>query len=348
MKKLISIALILVMLVSSLCITSFAADGDVLPALLITGISANQSAKTSADGTPVGKTVAGIWDATTENNGTDMFEFISVKNTTNNEINLYDGYAIGYNGTAANGAKFRNQVTETTLFAKGTDWVDGSGMDKTKIPVNPDTAVLQPGKTAFIWFYSGDVYDCGGINSIQQFRDFWNLADDVVVIAIDANTAAAGNFNIKNSATGTYMICNFKGSTISAFAADKVMAPNADQVNYTPTGGIDTLAEVICYVTVCFDAYDGIVKVKNANNVIYTPVQNAASSKWYEASDAVVVCQVAEELRKKAESAETTAPETTAPETPKNPGTGDAASIILAIALISLAGVTVAARKKTR
>lgn len=343
MKKTLSIILLLTMLACAFAVNTTAADGDLLPSLLITGISANQSAKSSADGSPVGKTIAGVWDATTENNGADMFEFISIKNTTDKAIDLYDGYAIGYNGSAVTGAKFRHQVTETTLLAKGTDWVDGSEMDKTKVPVNPDTALLQPGKTAFIWFYSGDTYNANGINNIQQFRDFWDLADDVIVITIDANTGAGGNFNIKNSATGTYMICNFKGSSIDAFAADKVLAPNADQVNYTVDAGIDTLAEVICYITVNFDTYDNAKKVKNANNVIYIPVQNAASAKWYEATDDTVVCQVADELRKKAE---TTAPETSAPETPKNPGTGDAASIFVAVAVIALAGVTVVAKKK--
>ena len=331
------------MLACAFAVNTTAADGDLLPSLLITGISANQSAKSSADGSPVGKTIAGVWDATTENNGTDMFEFLSIKNTTDKAIDLYDGYAIGYNGSAVTGAKFRHQVTESTLLAKGTDWVDGSEMDKTKVPVNPDTALLQPGKTAFIWFFSSDVYNCGGVNNIQQFRDFWNLADDVIVITIDANTGAAGNFNIKNSATGTYMICNFKGSSIDAFAADKVLAPNVAQVNYTVDAGIDTLAEVICYITVNFDTYDNAKKVKNANNVIYVPVQNASSAKWYEATDDTVVCQVADELQKKAE---TTAPETSAPETPKNPGTGDAASIFVAVAVIALAGVTVVAKKK--
>ena len=141
------------------------------------------------------------------------------------------------------------------------------------------------------------------------------------------------------------MICNFKGSSIDAFAADKVLAPNVAQVNYTVDAGIDTLAEVICYITVNFDTYDNAKKVKNANNVIYVPVQNAASAKWYEATDDTVVCQVADELRKKAE---TTAPETSAPETPKNPGTGDAASIFVAVAVIALAGVTVVAKKKNR
>lgn len=331
------------MLACAFAVNTAAADGDLLPSLLITGISANQSANSSADGTPVGKTVPGVWDNTTANSGSDMFEFLSIKNTTDKAIDLYDGYAIGYNGSAVTGAKFRHQVTETTLLAKGTDWVDGSEMDKTKVPVNPDTALLQPGKTAFIWFYSGDTYNANGINNIQQFRDFWDLADEVIVITIDANTGAGGNFNIKNSATGTYMICNFKGSSIDAFAADKVLAPNADQVNYTVDAGIDTLAEVICYITVNFDTYDNAKKVKNANNVIYIPVQNAASAKWYEATDDTVVCQVADELRKKAE---TTAPETSAPETPKNPGTGDAASIFVAVAVIALAGVTVVAKKK--
>lgn len=343
MKKTLSIILLLTMLACAFAVNTAAADGDLLPSLLITGISANQSANSSADGTPVGKTVPGVWDNTTANSGSDMFEFLSIKNTTDKAIDLYDGYAIGYNGSAVTGAKFRHQVTETTLLAKGTDWVDGSEMDKTKVPVNPDTALLQPGKTAFIWFYSGDTYNANGINNIQQFRDFWDLADEVIVITIDANTGAGGNFNIKNSATGTYMICNFKGSSIDAFAADKVLAPNADQVNYTVDAGIDTLAEVICYITVNFDTYDNAKKVKNANNVIYIPVQNAASAKWYEATDDTVVCQVADELRKKAE---TTAPETSAPETPKNPGTGDAASIFVAVAVIALAGVTVVAKKK--
>ena len=344
MKKTLSIILLLTILACSLAVNISAADGGVLPALLITGISANQSANSSADGTPVGKTVPGVWDNTTANSGSDMFEFLSIKNTTDKAIDLYDGYAIGYNGSAVTGAKFRHQVTESTLLAKGTDWVDGSEMDKTKVPVNPDTALLQPGKTAFIWFYSGDTYNANGINNVQQFRDFWDLADDVIVITIDANTGASGNFNIKNSATGTYMICNFKGSSIDAFAADKVLAPNAAQVNYTVDAGIDTLAEVICYITVNFDTYDNAKKVKNANNVIYIPVQNASSAKWYEATDDTVVCQVAEELRKKAE---TTTP--TTPTTPQKPvQTGDATSIMIAVVLVSLAGVAVVARKKSR
>lgn len=283
MKKIISFICLAAMLLTA-CVVSVAADGETtVPSLVVTALACDQKADTS------GKPIEGVWDANNSVNA-DPFEFIKIKNTTNADIDLYDGYALGYNGDAGTAdlsptEKFRRRLWETTFIAK--DFKDASRWDDTKIKAsNPDTAVLKAGAEAYIWMFSMDSYKIEA--TVEQFRAFWDIPADTLVVLIDADssdtetgTGSGGNFNMKNSGTGTYIICNFKGSTVAEFAADKVLTANNNQLKYELTDKtIDELAEVISYVVVDYDRND-YVKATAAANAVFNVEASDVSPKLY-------------------------------------------------------------------
>jgi hypothetical protein len=81
--------------------------------------------------------------------------------------------------------------------------------------VNPDSCKVAPGEVVVLWMVYLEAYQArfnGGKGmSVSDFRAHWNIPEDVKVIAVDANgnTKNGGhsqNFNVKNSAVGTYGI----------------------------------------------------------------------------------------------------------------------------------------------
>ena len=215
MKKLLSILLASLLLLSAAALPAFADDEvtgqDTAPDWIITEISCDQ---TGREGNTNG------YDETVT---ADCFEFIEIYNNSGRELNLYD-YAVTYNGNKRDSEKFEHQITECTPI-KGGDYLDGSTLvpteptqpfgDLSLRPVNPDTCMVAPGEVVVLWMMYLEAYQArfndGKGMSEADFRAHWNIPDDVKVIAVDANgnTKNGGhtkNFNVKNSEVGTYGI----------------------------------------------------------------------------------------------------------------------------------------------
>ena len=170
----------------------------------------------------------------------DTFEFIEIYNNSGRELNLYD-YALTYNGNARDSSKFEHQITEYTPIKPG-DYLDGSTLvpteatlpfgDLSNRPVNPDTCTVAPGEVVVLWMVYLEAYQArfnGGKGvSMADFRAHWSIPEDVKVIAVDANgnTKNGGhskNFNVKNSAVGTYGIA-LQSEELNAAAAKEAGA----------------------------------------------------------------------------------------------------------------------------
>jgi len=333
-------------MLAMLSVSALAADGEVVPAISILGFACDQNTTTNADGTPV-TTIDGVYPSDKVGDNADPFEMLIIKNTSKEDIDLYDGYTLAYNGSnSTTAANFRHQVTETTFFGK--DWMDGSVMDVSKLPVNPDKAVIAPDEVAVIWMYSVDSYNAEA--TMANFREFWKIPDDVLVFCADCNssngegkTGANGNFNAKNSDTGTYMICNFKGTTNDLFPADKIYTSNAGQLGVKlGETFIDDIPEVISYIVVDFlGSNDTVLLTKIQYNLVYKTVQSTISPKWFNATAEGAACAIDQKLFAKAE------PEQPKPEQPPVES-GDATLVLAIVAVISLAGVTVAKKRTSR
>ena len=223
MKKLLSVILSVCLLLSlfPVVLTAFAegeTDGEPeettarMPDWVITEISPDQT----GEGTDVYST------------SHDVGEFIEICNTSGRTLNLYD-YCVVYNGNDRTSDKFERVIVESTPIKPG-DYTDGSTFiftdkadygvcDLSNKPVNPETCEVAPGEVVVLWMmYSEvyfDIYNEGKGFTLDNFRQLWNIPEGVKVIAVDANgnTAKYGghgkNFNVKNSAVGTYGIAKY-------------------------------------------------------------------------------------------------------------------------------------------
>ena len=211
MKKLLSILLASLFVLTSLAMLPVSAEETARPDWIITEICPDQQGR---DGNTNGYTS----DVTA-----DCFEFIEIYNNSGRELNLYD-YAVTYNAATRDEADFENQITEYTPI-KGGNYLDGSDLipteptkpfgDLSNKPTNPDTCVVAPGEVVVLWMVYLEAYQArfndGKGMSMADFRAHWSIPEDVKVIAVDANgnTKNGGhtkNFNVKNSAVGTYGI----------------------------------------------------------------------------------------------------------------------------------------------
>ncbi len=171
------------------------------PDLFLTKISPDQK-----------KTEGKVWGETTGENA-DGFEAFELVNTSGAPLNLYD-YAMFYNGNATDHANFGIMI-ELTPFKAG-DYLDGSTTTWEGIPTNPDEFVLNAGEVIVVWCTTNDSIGY----TMDDFRSFWDIAEGVRTIAWDGNSAAADkgghdkNFNLKNSATGTYGITKYSDALI--------------------------------------------------------------------------------------------------------------------------------------
>ena len=261
MKKLLCAFLIAVLMMSILYVPVSAINGQRScivytkvdpPDWVITEISPNQK----GDGT-------GGWSV-----GNDCGEFIEICNASDHTLNLYD-YCLVYNGSGRDSDEFEEVIVESTPFKPG-DFRDGSTFvfredladkqsDMSNLPVNPDTCEVAPGEVVVLWMvyfecYYADWNEGKGL-SVEDFRTFWHVPDDVKVIAVDANTNAkyggnSKNFNVKNKDVGTYGIAKYSEELNQA-------TNTADGSGYS--GYLKLNPDVICWATVDFvdQLYEG-------------------------------------------------------------------------------------------
>lgn len=220
MKKIISLALVVLMLASLATLAVSATDTPVVTA------PAGNLEMPDWVITEVCPDTAGTGEVGGYADGKDVFEYFEIYNASGKTLNLYD-YCMTYYGGGRTNELFENTIYEATPF-KGGDYVDGSTLqwtdaddagkssgDLSNKPVNPDTCMVEPGECVVIWSLYHEPYyamwnDGKGL-SMNDFRTFWNIPEDVKVIAWDGNSSTGKgghekNFNIKNSGTGTYGI----------------------------------------------------------------------------------------------------------------------------------------------
>lgn len=229
------------------------------PELLITQIGVDQygSPDNAANINPKYNDGAG------NNPNSDVYEFISVYNNSDRELNVYD-YMIGYQGASPTKSPdfFERSIQCYTPVYPGADWIDApySAYDtywknaSAERPVNPARAdgTVNPGETFVIWVYSAASHriNC----TVEQFRRFWSIPDGVKVFIIDGNDVdGPNNFKLKNSATGTYIIMHSSERFPARRSADKkydVERDNKRDPYLDET--YETLEEVISWAVVDF------------------------------------------------------------------------------------------------
>ncbi len=201
---------------------------------------------------------------------TDAYEAIEVYNNSADPINIYD-YMLGYQGSSAKNVStyFERLVQEYTPLLPGADWADApytaydSFWTNTSVarPVNPayEEGVIQPGEVAVIWMYSKDSHTIHA--TMEQFRTFWSIPENVKSFILDANSSRDKNFNLKNEDTGTYVILQ---------PCDKYPVRRGDDETFNTEGGsrlsvyydlhagrsYDTETEIVSWAVVCFNVYE--------------------------------------------------------------------------------------------
>ena len=183
-KRIISVVLSMLMMLGTVPYAVTAAGGgtDEYPELMITQIGVDQygSRENAANTNPKYNEDAG------NNPNADVYEFISVYNNSDRELNVYD-YMIGYQG--ASPAKspdfFERSIQCYTPLYPGADWADApfaaydSYWKKSSVvrPVNlaRENGKIKPGETFVIWVYTAASHriNC----TLEQFRSFWSIPD---------------------------------------------------------------------------------------------------------------------------------------------------------------------------
>ncbi len=282
MKKFVSILMVLCMLaaVATMSVSATdavtsapAAEHTEAPDWIITEINPDQM----GDGT-------GGWS-----DGKDVFEYFELYNNSGKTLNLYD-YAMTYNGNDRANEKFETVIVEYTPF-NGPDWRDNSTTadrwtdtshaycGDENIPLNPATCEVAPGEVVVVWsMFNEAVYadwNGGKGMSIADFRTYWNLPETVKVICWDGNsTVAKGgndkNFNLKNSATGTYGIC-LKSDILNAQAN---VEGSTYPINYTDC------AELVNWVSLDMNAIGGHIANANVSYNFCLDAEKYGAAEW--------------------------------------------------------------------
>jgi len=302
MRKFMSILLAALMLSAAFTVGASAEELLIAPApdttaetvrpdLFLTKISPDQK-----------KTEGKVWGETTTD-GADGFEAFELVNTSGAPLNLYD-YAMFYNGNATTHEKFGIMI-ELTPFKAG-NYLDGSTTTWDGMPTNPDEFVLDAGEVIVVWATTNDSKGY----TMDDFRSFWGITEGIRTIAWDGNSAAADkgghdkNFNLKNSANGTYGITKYSDALIegtSLFAegeswstvsyaagsfAEKSVA-NAI-IGFLPVKG-EAAAAVIGHLE---GAAFGILTEEQKAAIVDWMVDDAAVSAAAEAADAAIAAAV--------------------------------------------------------
>lgn len=272
MRKTIALICSLILVVSMFVFPTAAADNPAAPEWLITEICANPEVYLADGTTNVG----------------DIYEYIEIYNNSDKTLNLYD-YCVTYNGTDATGAGFENAITEITPL--GVYWLDvgaelatpytivGNMPEKNISDADGKSLSVKPGEVVVLWAINGDAYKEAvlGMVSVDDFRSFWKIDADTKIVAFDANTSSDKNFNIKNSATGTYGIAKYS-EELNAIANVKGAG------TYYPVGGYHESDEMVCWATVngasAFLGCDGGKFPNNSTSVQFAYIA-ACGGKMY-------------------------------------------------------------------
>lgn len=137
-----------------------------------------------------------ITEIVADNASSDIYEYIEIFNASGKSLDLYN-YSIAYSADLTSASY--NGPNKKTEIVPGN--FSSSHVGLSKAFENPAKFVLPPGGIALVWFWNFDSYAAGA--NLSDFRAYYDLSDDVMVVAIDADSSSAtGNpdrFNLQNS-----------------------------------------------------------------------------------------------------------------------------------------------------
>lgn len=205
----------------------------------------------------------------------DPFECFEMYNNSVGEINIFD-YMIGYQGSGATNVStwFERSVQEYTPILPGSDWTDapwgeydqywkGSSIAR---PVNPEYSggVIKPGETFVVWCYNSDSHELNA--TVEDFRSFWKIPDDVKVFVFDGNSERDRNFSIKNSATGEYIIMKPSERFPLRRSDDETYYVECDRKDfYYYDKNFSDMPEIISWAVIDFGSYDPLYSFRLKN-----------------------------------------------------------------------------------
>lgn len=233
------------------------------PELIITEISADQYGGESSLAAYKSKATS------------DPFECFEMYNNSVGDINIFD-YMIGYQGSGATNVStwFERSVQEYTPILPGSDWTDAPWGEYDKYwngtniarPVNPGYSggVIKPGETFVVWSYNSDSH---GIHAtVEDFRSFWKISDDVKVFVFDGNSERDKNFNIKNSGTGEYIVMKPSERFPLRRSDDETYYSECDRKDfYYYDKDFSDMPEIISWAVVDFGCYDPLYSFRLKN-----------------------------------------------------------------------------------
>ena len=316
--------------------------------------------------------------------GANAFEAIELTNTSGKALNLYD-YALFRSSSMNNQDIINVPIVSKMDLVPGNPVtkveVEGGANNSAyynwmaeKGNVNPAEMTVEAGETVIVWSYYTDSYQSGA--TLADFREYYGLADSVKVVIYDCNNnnekggnsdLKAGNLansntyvygvmkkNVAADAEGFYALKDVDSYVVvnSELLYTKIDKANSKKVTlgfFTQ----DLRASFVYGMTSCADVRRGanvetlVLKEWKSKEKFFCTTEYGGFNLLDGTTNKLGVLNTVQNDGVKLLAAAGTVP--TPPPTPDKPvETGDAASILVAVALISLAGVTVVAKKKNR
>lgn len=240
-------------------------NNNARPDILITEISADQ----------YGGAATNINVKYKSSLNSDPFECFELYNNSTVPQNAFD-LMIGYQGSGSTSVStyFERSVQEYTPIVPGADWIDApftaydsywTGSTVTR-PVNPqyEDGIIAPGEVFVVWCYMSDSHKLNA--TIEEFRAFWSIPENVKVFLLDGCSERDRNFNIKNSATGEYIVMRKSERFPERRSDDETYYVEADRSDYyyydTNFSGME---DIVSWAVVDYGNYDPLYTFR-ANN----------------------------------------------------------------------------------
>ncbi len=281
--------------------------------------------------------ITGFCPVTSESNA---YKFMTIKNNSSETLNLYN-YVIGYAGKSDG-----SRIKEITCLKGGTDWVESTVLDVTKVPVNPDEANIPSGQTVVVWLYGNNSYGDGtAAKTVADFKAYWGLADNAMVICFDESTPGEDtNFKLGDKGTAIIMDLSVEDRFLSDATvadmndgvddADSAVNPGGDGTNFA----VGTMNETVSFM---------FFEFKPEEKVIYAPIYKDLKGYKIKGSD-IATTTLAEVTANLVElpAAPSTPSTPTTPSEPIDP-TGDINTApLFAVLVLGIAVVAFASKKR--
>ena len=194
--------------------------------------------------------------------GYNAYQYIEIYNSGDVAVDLYKvAIAVSSDAKDANGDRYWSDLHQfnkkMSLRAgsiyNGVSFTSEQASLSAYKAENPNTAVLEPGQVAVIWFWTDSTRTIASklatspgaaVNGVYHkgFKDFYGMADDSLVVAVyagtDANgaqsatpTAVGGRFSLNTSSWVTYGLIDESGMGANGWTVDTPAYTAADGYN---------------------------------------------------------------------------------------------------------------------